>query len=241
MRIDMEMTEELLNKFLIDVYHRMMVHHTLWFDEVEKELGTAKALQTMEVAWDKTRDITFQRVGQMLSIEGDKGDSFFLQLTHDKKEELLNELAKCWLAQDGVWFQEVEFTEGMTCAKKCNDATWKRFSPFEAYSVKRLLGLEEHCGLKGLQKALDFRIYSRLNKQSSYFWGDNLIFEMNDCRVQSARVRKGLADYPCKSAGLVEYSYFAKGIDERIQMECIGCPPDPHPDKWFCAWKFFVV
>ena len=49
MRIDMEMTEELLNKFLIDVYHRMVVHHTLWFDEVEKELGTAKALQASEI------------------------------------------------------------------------------------------------------------------------------------------------------------------------------------------------
>ncbi|MFW5855438.1 MAG: DUF6125 family protein, partial [Thermodesulfobacteriota bacterium] len=45
-------------------------------------------------------------------------------------------------------------------------------------------------------------------------------------------------DYPCKSAGLVEYSYFAAGIDPRIRTECIGCPPDPHPEDWFCAWRF---
>jgi hypothetical protein len=64
------------------------------------------------------------------------------------------------------------------------------------------------------------------------------VFKMNECRVQSARKRKGLADYPCKSAGVVEYTYFARSIDDRIQTECIGCPPDPHPEEWYCAWRF---
>ena len=50
--------------------------------------------------------------------------------------------------------------------------------------------------------------------------------------------RKGLADYPCKSAGMVEYPFFARAIDPRITTECVGCPPDPHPQGWFCAWKF---
>ncbi|MFW6388348.1 MAG: DUF6125 family protein, partial [Desulfohalobiaceae bacterium] len=57
---------------------------------------------------------------------------------------------------------------------------------------------------------------------------------------QSARKRKGLADYPCKSVGLVEYGYFATAIDSRIQTECIGCPPDEHPEDWFCAWRFRI-
>ena len=63
---------------------------------------------------------------------------------------------------------------------------------------------------------------------------------MNDCRVQSARKRKGLDDYPCKSGGLIEYTTFAESIDPRIKTECIGCPPDPHPDEWFCAWRFSI-
>ncbi|MFW6216477.1 MAG: DUF6125 family protein, partial [Desulfohalobiaceae bacterium] len=65
-------------------------------------------------------------------------------------------------------------------------------------------------------------------------------FQMNDCQVQSARKRKGLPDYPCKSVGLVEYGYFATAIDSRIQTECIGCPPDEHPEDWFCAWRFRI-
>lgn len=60
-------------------------------------------------------------------------------------------------------------------------------------------------------------------------------------RVQAARKRKGLEDYPCKSGGLVEYTYFARAIDSRITTECITCPPDPHPDDYFCAWRFYMV
>lgn len=228
--------ESLLTNFIIDVYHRIIVHHSMWHQEVEKELGKQKAFSALEYAWARTSKNMLQRLGSLTDFSNGKA---VLQLTHDKKETLLNELAKCWLAQDGVWFQAVEFTEGMTVAKKCNDATWEHFSPFEAWSVKRLIGLEDNSGLTGLQRALDFRTYSRLNEQKSYFESDALIFQMKNCRVQAARMRKGLADYPCKSAGVVEYSYFAKEIDCNIRTECIGCPPDKHPQEWFCAWKFF--
>ncbi|MGM0395361.1 MAG: DUF6125 family protein [Thermodesulfobacteriota bacterium] len=23
-----------------------------------------------------------------------------------------------------------------------------------------------------------------------------------------------------------------------MKTTCIGCPPDPHPEEWFCAWRF---
>ena len=65
-----------------------------------------------------------------------------------------------------------------------------------------------------------------------------VVFRMLDCRVQSARKRKGLADHPCKSVGLVEYSEFAKAIDPRIRTRCIACPPDEHPEEFWCAWEF---
>ena len=101
--------------------------------------------------------------------------------------------------------------------------------------------MPERPGLEGLKTALQLRMYSRVNVQSIEEEDDTtLIFRMNECRVQAARKRKGLPDYPCKTAGLVEYPYFATAIDDRIATECIGCPPDDHPEEWWCAWKFIL-
>jgi len=35
-----------------------------------------------------------------------------------------------------------------------------------------------------------------------------------------------------------EYAYFAHTIDPRIRTTVISCPPDPHPDEYYCAWQF---
>lgn len=228
-----------LTEFILDVLHRISVHQIFWFREVEKQLGSAKALQASDYVWQKLHNNVSDRINDFINAAGGTTKTL-TDLPCEKQLQLLDNLAKYWLAQDGVWFQAVEFSEGMAQAKLCNDATWKYFSPFEAQSVKKLLGLGEHPGLKGLELALNFRIYGRINVQSTHWDKDTLIFEMNDCRVQSARKRKGLADYPCKSAGIAEYSCFAKGIDEKIQTACLGCPPDNHPEQWFCSWKFKI-
>ncbi len=152
---------------------------------------------------------------------------------------LENELAINWLANDGIWFQAVEKKFGMFDAKHCNDTCWTRFSPYEATRIKELLELPDNGGIPALKQALGCRLYAVINDQSIEDIDENcIIFRMNNCRVQAARKRRGLPDYPCKSAGMVEYPYFVKTIDSRITTKCIGCPPDNHPDDWFCTWKF---
>ena len=164
-----------------------------------------------------------------------------LDLEDEKLEELRDALAVNWLANDGVWFQAVEFSRGMNDAKRCNDSCWGQFSPFEAWSIKRRLGLGEKPGLEGLKKALQFRLYAFINEQSfAEETETSFVFRMNQCRVQNARKRRGLAGYPCKSGGLVEYTTFAEAIDPRIKTECICCPPDVHPDDYFCGWRFYM-
>ena len=92
-----------------------------------------------------------------------------------------------------------------------------------------------------MKKALGMRMYAQINVQSIIDESSSsIVFQMNDCRVQTARKSKGMDDYPCKSVGLVEYTNFARGIDCRIKTECIGCPPDDHPEEWFCAWRFSI-
>ena len=229
-----------LARLVLDMFHRIIVHYTLWFREVEHQFGFARALEVMGDAHDRSYSIQMDRLGKTLGFEMQNGIPATLgRMSKEELTNLINSIAVNWLANDGVWFQAVEEKRGIFDAKRCNDSCWTRFSPFEAWSIKRFLDFPEEAGLEGLKKALQFRMYARINVQSIKDEGpQSFVFQMNDCRVQSARKRKGLEDYPCKSVGLVEYGTFAEAIDQRIRTECIGCPPDEHPDEWFCAWRF---
>lgn len=154
---------------------------------------------------------------------------------------MLDDFAKNWLAHDGLWFQAVETKFGMEAAMDCDREAWRRFTVIEAKRIMKRHGIPEGSGLEGLKTALGFRLYSRLNIQSiTDETPSSFVFRMNRCRVQYARELKGLADFPCKSVGIVEYTEFAHTIDPRIRTTCVACPPDNHPDEYFCAWKFEI-
>lgn len=230
-------------RLVLDMLHRIIIHYGIWFTEIKHQMGMERALEAMKSASEKSFSIQMKRLSKILDFQmKDDIPEFMLKMSKESLLELLDGVAVNWIANDGVWFQSVEFTSGMTDAKRCNDSSWAHFSPFEAWSIKRFLNFPDNPGIEGLKKALKFRLYARINTQSFIEEGpDSLILQMNDCRVQSARKRKGLDDYPCKSGGTVEYTYFARAIDDRIHTECIGCPPDEHPDEWYCAWRFKIA
>lgn len=238
-----ETDQDTLVQLVMDAFRRTVVHYGQWFAQVEHQLGMKKALAVENDVWSASIGNQLKRLGKTLDFPVEDGIPGVLK-TFPKETliDLLEKLGINWLANDGIWFQAVENRFGMNDAKRCNDTCWTRYSPFEAERIKKILGLPDNGGLPALQKALAFRMYALINEQSVERVDDNcFIFRMNKCRVQAARQRRGLDDYPCKSVGLVEYPYFASAIDERIQTECIGCPPDPHPEGWFCAWKFTLA
>jgi hypothetical protein len=161
------------------------------------------------------------------------------------KEELVRIVmddAKNWLAHDGLWFQAVESAHGMDEAIAADRAAWERFTVVEARRIMERLGMKPGGGIPALLECLRHRLYARLNSQEARAVSESrAVLVMRDCRVQSARTRKGLPDFPCKAVGLVEYAGFASTVDPRIVTSCIACPPDQHAADFWCAWEFTVV
>jgi hypothetical protein len=152
---------------------------------------------------------------------------------------LLRDAALNWLTHDGLWFRAVEETFGMEAAIRLDKMAWAQFTVIEARRIIKRLNLPANGGLEALALALRFRLYARINEQAIVELNSRrCVFEMRTCRVQEARQRQGLPDFPCREVGLVEYSGFAQTIDPRITTRCLFCPPDPHPAEAWCRWEF---
>ncbi|MBN1504503.1 MAG: hypothetical protein JW952_05545 [Candidatus Eisenbacteria bacterium] len=160
------------------------------------------------------------------------------------REELLSFVSDCaknWLAHDGLWFQAAETEFGMKAAMKLDKDAWARFTVVEAQRIMQRLGTKPGGGIPALIEALGFRLYAFINEQAvEEVTPSSCVFRMKKCRVQDARKRKGLPDFPCKEVGIVEYSLFASTIDPRIKTQCLVCPPDEHPADTWCAWRFWI-
>lgn len=159
-------------------------------------------------------------------------------LSREDLLRLVRVYAKNWLAHDGCWFLAAEEKFGMETAMELDTRSWERFAVAEARRIMQEFNIAPNGGLKALEKALQYRLYAAVNRQQIEWVDDRtLVFKMIECRVQAARRKKNLPDFPCKSVGIVEFSQFAKTVDSRIQTRCIACPPDPVTD-FYCGWEF---
>ena len=159
-------------------------------------------------------------------------------LSHQELLKLIEVYAKNWLAHDGCWFLAAEEKYGMDLAIELDRKSWERFAVAEARRIMKVFNIESNGGLKALEKAFKYRLYSAINSQKVEWINEKtMTFKMVECRVQKTRRQKSLPDFPCKSVGIVEFEQFAKTVDSRIKTSCIACPPEP-VGEFYCCWKF---
>lgn len=238
--------DKLDNKALIelifDSLHLIVLHYGTWFWETEHQIGLDKAIEADDIAWQRILPTILGRVTRALNIPTKDGiPDFLTNATREELAELLADMGKNWLTSDGNWFRAVEenFDYEMYTAKRINDSVWARYSYIEAKRIMKRLDLPENGGIPALREVLKYRQVALVNKQEIINVSQNkIILRINECRVHQARDRANLPVYQCKSAGIIEYSRFTEGIDPRIKVTCIACPPDPHPEEWYCAWEF---
>ncbi|MDE6672888.1 MAG: hypothetical protein K2K16_11955 [Ruminococcus sp.] len=167
-------------------------------------------------------------------------DELLENMSREELIQLIRIYSKNWLAMDGAWFQAVEKSRGMDEAMLMDSEAWKVFTVAEARRIKKFLNLPEQAGLDGLAKALKIRFYGNINTGEIITENNTLIYKNTECFVQTARKRKNMEYHPCKTVGIIEYSEFAKVIDNRIYCECISCYPDITDNSCCCAWKFIL-
>lgn len=163
----------------------------------------------------------------------------FNQLDRRRLVHALDAFAKNWLAHDGCWFLAAEERYGMEAAMELDAASWRRFAAAEARRIMETFDIPAGGGLDSLGRALAYRMYSFINPWRTEHSPDGSVlrFFMESCRVQETRRRKGLADFPCRSVGEVEFSTFARAVDPRIETSCLHCPPDAGA-QGHCSWEF---
>ncbi len=163
----------------------------------------------------------------------------FETMSRDELLQALKAFARNWLAHDGCWFLAAEERFGMATAIELDAAAWKRFAVVEARRLIELFGVPHGGGLQALRRALSLRMYTLLNQQQlEWLDGERTLRLVTEgCRVQEARRRKGLAPFPCRPVGEVEFDSFATTIDPRIKTHCVNCPPEANASG-ACTWEF---
>ena len=160
-------------------------------------------------------------------------------MTSDELRNAIKDSSKLWLAHDGLWFQAVEKAYGLDAAVNADTEAWKIFTKLEAKRILNRIGVEPGLGdIDTLATALRYRLYANINEMKIERSGNKLRMTMIDCRVQSARKRKNLEPFKCKSVGIWEYSNFVSTINPNFKTRCIFCPPDQIPDDSYCQWEF---
>ena len=161
------------------------------------------------------------------------------------REDLLLALemfAKNWLAHDGCWFLAAEERLDMETAIELDVRSWKRFASAEARRIMTTFNIPAGGGLEALERALSLRLYAVINSQRTE-WSDDrkrLHFFMDVCRVQEARRRKGLPDFPCKSVGIGRVRNLRFNDRSANSYVCLHCPPDAAPGQ-YCGWEFTIA
>lgn len=183
-----------------------------------------------------TRMSSFSPMRMIMSIDN---ASPFASMNRDQLLRALEMFAKNWLAHDGCWFLAAEEQFGLETAIQLDGLSWKRFAAAEAKRIMTTFNIALGGGLVALEKALGLRLYSVINSQRIEWSHDRtrLRFFMQSCRVQETRRDKGLAPFPCKVVGVIEFETFARTIDARIHTTCLHCPPEAL-EGTYCGWEF---
>jgi hypothetical protein len=160
------------------------------------------------------------------------------------KEKLLDQfflhIKNLWRI-DGLYFLGIEEKFGTQAATEIDANCWKLMGKIEARELKEVLGVKEN-DLSSLLKALRNTSWAlHQTKKEIDVTKTSVVFRVTECRVQEARIRKGLDVFPCKQVRFGYLKSFAEELNPKIEVVCKVCPPDRKTEDFWCEWEFKLL
>jgi hypothetical protein len=140
---------------------------------------------------------------------------------------------------DGLYFLGIEKKFGTDAATEIDAGVWESMAVIEAKILQRMFQVGENPDvpmivdlLRKSSWAFDqpFKTVEASSKRA--------MLTIDRCRTQETRLSKGLCEFPCKKVRFGYLKNFAKTLNPKVEVNCMICPPDEHPEHLWCKWEF---
>jgi len=142
---------------------------------------------------------------------------------------------------DGLYFLEIEKMFGTKAAAQIDANVWESMAVLEAKSLQKMFGIGENPDIPAIMELLQLTSWALDQPfKTVEVSAGKAILSINRCRTQEARLRKGLAEFPCKTVRFGYLKTFVNTLNPKVEVNCLVCPPDPHPKDLWCMWEFKI-